>query len=148
VPAAIIGLVVGVLGNNVDAFGASYDSVAFLMPRIFDSSAFPYEVGNIGLTVFYLAGLALLYTRVRGAPRILAPFGWAGWLALSNYLAQSILFNLVLPPRFATLPMLFVFFALQVVCSGLWLKWFRFGPVEWVWRSLTWWRAQPMRRSV
>jgi uncharacterized protein len=38
------------------------------------------------------------------------------------------------------------FFTVQVVLSHLWLSRFRFGPVEWVWRSLTYRKAQPMRR--
>jgi uncharacterized protein len=36
-------------------------------------------------------------------------------------------------------------FTAQVVLSALWLKPFRFGPVEWVWRSLTYGRWQPLR---
>jgi hypothetical protein len=33
----------------------------------------------------------------------------------------------------------------QVVVSPLWLRFFRFGPAEWLWRSLTYWQLQPMR---
>jgi uncharacterized protein len=40
------------------------------------------------------------------------------------------------------------FFALQVVLSHWWLGRFRFGPAEWLWRSLTYWRVQPMRRTA
>ena len=38
-----------------------------------------------------------------------------------------------------------VVFALLVVFSTWWLKRFRFGPFEWLWRSLTYWKLQPMR---
>jgi uncharacterized protein len=34
----------------------------------------------------------------------------------------------------------------QLIISPLWLKYFRFGPVEWLWRSLTYLKPQPMRR--
>jgi uncharacterized protein len=34
----------------------------------------------------------------------------------------------------------------QLIVSPLWLRHFRFGPAEWLWRSLTYWRRQPMRR--
>ena len=37
---------------------------------------------------------------------------------------------------------------LQLLISPLWLARYRFGPAEWVWRSLTYWRLQPMRREV
>jgi uncharacterized protein len=35
----------------------------------------------------------------------------------------------------------------NLVVSPIWLKYFRFGPVEWVWRSLTYWKRQPMRKT-
>jgi len=35
----------------------------------------------------------------------------------------------------------------QLVWSPLWLAHLRFGPAEWLWRSLTYWRRQPMRRT-
>ena len=55
------------------------------------------------------------------------------------------------PPGIGKLGLVFIFplalavFALQVAFSTLWLARFRFGPVEWLWRSLTYGRAQPMR---
>ena len=39
-------------------------------------------------------------------------------------------------------------YAVQCVISVLWMRHFRFGPMEWLWRTVTYWRAQPMRRSV
>ena len=35
----------------------------------------------------------------------------------------------------------------ELIWSPLWLKHFRFGPFEWLWRSLTYWRRQPMKRA-
>jgi len=39
------------------------------------------------------------------------------------------------------------YFGVQTLVSHLWLARFRFGPAEWLWRSLTYGKAQPMRRS-
>ena len=36
---------------------------------------------------------------------------------------------------------------LQLVWSPLWLRRYRFGPLEWLWRSLTYWKRQPMDRA-
>jgi uncharacterized protein len=38
--------------------------------------------------------------------------------------------------------------ALQLVISPIWLRHYRFGPAEWLWRSLTYWQLQPMRRDT
>ena len=79
----------------------------------------------------------------------------AGRMALSNYLFQSVLGTLVFYayglgyfeqlPRAWQVPFVLVVFALQVVFSHLWLRKFRFGPMEWLWRSLTYAAPQPMR---
>ena len=37
--------------------------------------------------------------------------------------------------------------AVQSVLSRLWLRSFRYGPLEWVWRSVTWWRPVTLRRA-
>jgi uncharacterized protein len=36
---------------------------------------------------------------------------------------------------------------LILILSPFWLHRFRFGPLEWVWRSLTYWKRQPFRRN-
>ena len=74
-----------------------------------------------------------------------------GRTALTNYLLQSlILLAIVAALPFRIRPLLgvaltFLIFAAQVVASDLWLRRFRFGPVEWVWRSLTYGERQPFR---
>jgi uncharacterized protein len=74
-----------------------------------------------------------------------------GRTALTNYLLQSlIMLAIVAALPFRIRPLLgvaltFLVFAAQVVASDLWLRRFRFGPVEWVWRSLTYGERQPFR---
>jgi uncharacterized protein len=36
----------------------------------------------------------------------------------------------------------------QLALSAVWLARYRFGPAEWLWRSLTYWKQQPMRRET
>jgi uncharacterized protein len=38
--------------------------------------------------------------------------------------------------------------ALQLIAGPLWLRYFLYGPLEWLWRSLTYWRVQPFRRPA
>jgi uncharacterized protein len=38
--------------------------------------------------------------------------------------------------------------AAQLVLSVVWLSFFRFGPLEWAWRSLSYWQIQPLRREA
>ncbi|RLP06467.1 DUF418 domain-containing protein [Propionibacterium australiense] len=41
-----------------------------------------------------------------------------------------------------------VVLVIQSVIARLWLRHFRYGPLEWIWRCLTWWKPQPMRRDT
>jgi uncharacterized protein len=78
-----------------------------------------------------------------------------GRTALSNYLGTSLVcafvfngFGLGWFGRLSRVQLLAVTLAiwcLQLVVSSLWLRSFRFGPAEWLWRTLTYARLQPMR---
>lgn len=113
----------------------------------------------LGPTIALVTGLAycaalLLVLRTplgRVLDAVLAPMGR---MALTNYLTATLLFLTVGPllgidsladgPAIAGLTVGIL--ALQAVWSRWWLARFRFGPVEWVWRCLTWWRRAPLRR--
>lgn len=120
------------------------------------ANGYSFAIGGPALMFVYLALLTRLLGRPRWAQR-LAPFGLVGRLALTHYLGQSLVCTLIfngyglgLFGRFSlslSLLLVVVIFALQVGFSYLWLARFRFGPAEWVWRSLTYGRAQPLRRS-
>ena len=114
------------------------------------------ETGLLGFTLAYASGLALLYLAARWAPRIrlLAPMGR---MALTWYLLQTV-FGIWLFYGFAPGPGLmgrtspallfaltFAGFAAQVALADVWMRRFRFGPAEWVWRSLTYGRVEPFR---
>ena len=84
-----------------------------------------------------------------GAGRWLRPFRWAGRMALTNYVGQTLFYALVLfgvGPGLAlagkigstvVLAIVLAGFAAQVAFSRWWLGRFRYGPLEWVWRALT-----------
>jgi uncharacterized protein len=93
--------------------------------------------------------------------------GWFKWLfalmrpvgqmAFTNYLMQSLLVGLYFYgiglgmygklQRFEIYYVVGATWLLQIIWSHIWLRYFRFGPLEWAWRSLTYWKKQPMRKS-
>jgi uncharacterized protein len=105
----------------------------------------------------YMAGLALLYLDA-GWRRALMPFAAVGRMALTNYLAQSVLCTLFfyhtgtgwfgsVGPALAWVPTI-VLYAAQLVFSNVWLRHYRFGPMEYVWRAMTYGTLPPMRLSA
>jgi len=108
------------------------------------------QLGAPVLAVGYLATVALLSLRFG----VFRPLAAVGRMALTAYLGQSLLTLIVfagfsqygqLGPSEAMLVVLGVWLILLIVCP-LWLRAFRFGPVEWLWRTLTYGRGQPLRR--
>jgi uncharacterized protein len=83
-------------------------------------------------------------------------FAALGRMALTNYLMHSVILTTVFYgyglglygaiPRFWQMGFVVAVVAFQLWYSPLWLQKYRFGPVEWLWRSLTYWKRQPMRR--
>ena len=110
--------------------------------------------GSALAAVGYVGVLMLLYCsgRLKGLMNRLAA---VGRMAFTNYIMQSVictsifygfglgLFNRI--DRFGLLLIVIGVWILQLAWSPWWLKRFRFGPFEWLWRSLTYARAQPMR---
>jgi uncharacterized protein len=78
-----------------------------------------------------------------------------GRMALTNYLMHSIVCTTLFYGygfgRFGRInrtglyAIVLAIWTFQLIVSPIWLKYFRFGPAEWLWRSLTYWRLQPMR---
>ena len=111
-----------------------------------------YIVAGPLLAFVYLTGFSLLVERF--AP--LLAFRAVGQMALSNYLAQSLICTLIYYPyglnqldklgAAQSFGLSLGIFALQMMLSIVWLRYFRFGPAEWLWRSLTYGKLQPLRR--
>ena len=110
--------------------------------------------GNTLLAFGYAAGIILLAQHPRGR-RLLAPLGAVGRLGLTVYLSGSLMFGVLfygfafgnvywLGPAAVTAYAV-LFFAIQIAFSVWWAKRFRFGPMEWLWRALTYLKFPPMR---
>lgn len=112
-----------------------------------------FMLGGVLMSLGYLAWIVRGVTAGKAWLAALAP---AGRMALSNYLAQSLVMTTLffgyglgyfdqLPRAWQPL-LVFAFFALQVAWSRAWLARFRMGPMEWLWRAATYGRLPPMRR--
>ncbi|MCP3102800.1 DUF418 domain-containing protein [Myxococcus sp. K15C18031901] len=114
------------------------------------------NLGELGVAAAYVSAITLLFHRAAWQ-RVLTVLAPVGRMALTNYLSQSVIsvfvfygFGLGLITRLSPIVCILYclgVFAVQGVFSHLWLSRFRFGPAEWLWRSLTYGKAQPMRRA-
>lgn len=102
-----------------------------------------------------------------GLIMLLFKSGWFNWLfrllrpvgqmAFTNYLMQSLMAALFFfgigfgmmgkLQRYEVYLVAMAIWAIEITWSHIWLRYFRFGPLEWCWRSLTYWKKQPMRKA-
>lgn len=117
--------------------------------------AFGMAIGDAALSLFYISFITLFIQNPVWFKR-LAPLASVGRTAISNYLFQSIVcttifysYGLGLYGKVGPLYGLIltaVIFSIQLFLSRLWLQSYQFGPVEWLWRSMTYGKFQPFRK--
>ena len=149
---AVIGLS---LGLPLAAAGVAYKiHVDFAWERaMFQGGLFNY-VGSIGVFLGYL-GLVMLMVKGGRMPRLQTRLAAAGRMALTNYITQSLICSLIfyghglgLFERVGGPGMVGIvvgIWVLQLAWSPWWLARFRFGPLEWLWRSATYMKRPSMR---
>src|SRR6185369_6688017 len=114
----------------------------------------------------YEPGRLLRALGIFGFIMLLYKSGWFNWLfaimrapgqmAFTNYLGQSLICGILFysvgfklygrldrAEVYLTVLAIWIF---QIIFFHIWLRYFRFGPFEWLWRSLTYWKRQPMLR--
>ena len=114
-----------------------------------------FVYGSTALSLGYAAGIILLAHARRWMPalRLLEN---VGKMALTAYLLSTVMFTLLffgygfgqlyLIGPAGTNAYAILFFSVLIIFCDWWLRRFRFGPMEWVWRSLTYGKAQPLRK--
>jgi uncharacterized protein len=115
-----------------------------------------YDLKRVFLSLGH-ASLILLAFRSGIMPWLMKGLANVGQLAFTNYLMQSIICTLFfygyglsyynklsLHQLYYVVISVWVF---QIIFSAIWLRYFRFGPFEWLWRSLTYWKMQPMKKT-
>jgi uncharacterized protein len=131
------------------------ERVRFAMPQRTVADLWNY-VGAVLASIGYAAAL-ILVVQSRVVPRLRRALAAIGQMAFTNYLLQSVITSIVFlgwgfgfAGHFDYAQQLLVvaaIWALQLAVSPVWLDRYRFGPAEWLWRSLTYWQIQPMRRD-
>jgi len=150
------GAIVGMVGNTVFTWHFLEGARGFVLPFV---RRLGVESGFLGFTLAFAAGLALLFMHP-GANRAVGALAPLGQMALTAYLLQT-LFGIWLFYGFAPGPHLMgklgpawialvwlSGYAVQVGLAQAWMRRFRFGPAEWLWRTLTYGQAQPFRASA
>ncbi|TDE11753.1 DUF418 domain-containing protein [Dyadobacter psychrotolerans] len=109
------------------------------------------------LLVMAHASVVILIVQSGVAQKFFNRLAAVGQMALTNYVMHTIICTLFFfgygLNYYATLEyyqifyLVFCIWILQIIISPIWLRYFYFGPLEWLWRSLTYWKFQPIRKT-
>lgn len=108
--------------------------------------------GSILVAMAY-AALCMIMVKQKWLPDFQSILASVGRTAFSQYILQTLIcttlfYSLGLFATFSRtqqLLLVLLIWTIQLIIAPLWLKRFKFGPMEWLWRSLTYWQFQPMR---
>jgi uncharacterized protein len=111
--------------------------------------------GSLLISASYI-GLVMLVCQLQRLAIIVRPLAAVGRMALTNYLLQTLICTTIFYghglgqfahfSRVEQLGTVIAIWVFQLIASPIWLHNFRFGPFEWLWRSLSYWRIQPIRK--
>ncbi len=144
------------VGMPVIAYGLSVNAGrAWGMPESFFLGLHFNYWGSLFVALGWIS-VVMLVCRKELLPGLRSRLAAVGRMAFTNYIAQSVLGTFVFygfglglfgsVDRVGQVGVVLAIWIIQLAWSPWWLERFRFGPLEWVWRSLVYWRMQPMRR--
>ena len=149
---AVTGIGLGILLNYFQLrleYNNRFDGLAITQQQTWSY----YEIRRVLQTLGYLSLLILMYKAIP-FQKIFKVFAPVGQMAFTNYLSQSIITSIIFYgfgwygklQRYEVYYVVFAIWVFQIVASNIWLRYFLFGPFEWLWRSLTYRKRQPMLR--
>lgn len=122
----------------------------------FSQSYITYDIGRIGVAIGHI-GLIMIFCKIPYGSWLKNRLGAAGKMALTNYIMHSVICMFVFTgvgfslfgklQRYELLYVVFSIWIFQLIISPIWLKYFYFGPLEWLWRNLSYGKSHPFRKG-
>lgn len=133
-----------VISNNFSLLSIYQAFNTYHLGRVFTT------LGNIAVVILFIKSGWLLFLQKSLAA--------VGRMAFTNYIMHTIIcitiflgFGFAMYGKLQRYELYYIVFSIwifQLIVSPVWLRYFRFGPLEWVWRSLTYWQRQPFRKTT
>ncbi|HZB15028.1 MAG TPA: DUF418 domain-containing protein [Chryseolinea sp.] len=153
-------MLLAVVGYSV-GLAVNYWETSYVIDRQFDIIAMDltditYHVGRVSTTLAHIA-MIMLFIKSEILIFLQRALGAVGQMAFTNYIMQTLICNTIflgfgfslygMLERHELYYVVVSVWIFQLIVSPIWLHYFRFGPLEWVWRSLTYWQRQPFKRE-
>jgi uncharacterized protein len=150
---ALMGYAIGITTNYLETKHIVSNNFSILS---YLESYWTYNLGRVATTCGHIA-MIMLFIKSGWLSFLQKSLAAVGQMAFTNYIMHSVIANFIFLgygfAQFGKLQRYELYFIVlgiwifQLIASPIWLKYFRFGPLEWMWRSLTYWKMQPMRKA-
>lgn len=150
---AFIGYALGLLINYYETklvIDSNFSSLGFSKSHI------TYQYGRILVSLGHIA-LIMIFCKLPIMNWLKTSLAAVGKMALTNYIMHSVFAMFIFTGigfglfgklhRHELMYVVFSIWIFQLIVSPIWLKYYQFGPLEWIWRNLTYLRRHPLRRE-
>ena len=150
----LFGYAVGLSTNYYEVTTIMSGNFSFLA---FSKSFLTYDLGRIGMAMGHI-GLIMIFSRLPMLGWLKKSIAAVGKMALTNYIMHSLICMVIFTgvgfgqfgklQRYELYYVVFSVWLLQLIISPIWLKYFHFGPIEWLWRRLSYMYKPPFMKKV
>jgi uncharacterized protein len=148
----LIGYSIGLTVNYFETTNILNKNFSYLS---FYQSNITYDLGRVPVAMGHI-GLIMLFSKLNVLGWLKYAISCVGKMALTNYLTHSFICMIVFTgvgfglfgklERYELLYVVFSIWIFQLIISPIWLKYFHYGPAEWVWRRLSYLNNPPFRK--
>lgn len=152
-------LIIMALGYGIGLSVNYYETMLILNNEFsiesFHKARLTYPVGRIAVSFGHI-GLVMIFCKLNIILFLKRSLAAVGRMALTNYIMHSVICAIIFTgvgfsmfgkmQRYELYHVVISIWIFQLILSPIWLKYFRFGPLEWVWRSITYKKRQPFKR--
>jgi uncharacterized protein len=151
---SLIGYGVGLSVNYYETMLILNDNFSVLS---FHKAKLTYAIGRIAVSFGHI-GLVMIFCKLNIIGFLKKSLAAVGRMALTNYIMHSVICAIIFTgigfslfgklQRYELYYVVVSIWIFQLIISPIWLKYYRFGPLEWLWRSLTYKQIQPFKRQI
>jgi uncharacterized protein len=148
----LLGYAVGLTTNYFEVTTIISNDFSFLS---FSKTNVSYDLGRIGIAIGHI-GLIMIFAKLPILNWLKLRIAAVGKMALTNYIMHSLICMIIFTgvgfglfgklQRYELYYVVFSVWVFQLIISPIWLKYFHFGPIEWLWRRLSYQYKPPFRK--
>ncbi len=148
----LVGYAIGLTVNYFETTNILNNNFSYLS---FYQSNITYDLGRVPVAMGHI-GMIMLFSKLNVLGWLKYAISCVGKMALTNYLTHSVICMIIFTgvgfglfgklERYELLYVVFSIWIFQLIISPIWLKYFHYGPAEWVWRRLSYLNDPPFRK--